>query len=88
MATARAVAGGLLKHGSATSLPQMHPGWVTDLTYVSIWAGVAYVRLIIDVSSRMLRRGERPAEIGAVPSIAVVGDSFDNALAEVGHGGC
>jgi transposase InsO family protein len=30
----------------------------------------------------LLRHGERIAEIGAVPSIGFVGDSFDNALAE------
>jgi putative transposase len=29
-----------------------------------------------------IRYGERLAEIGAVPSIGTVGDSFDNALAE------
>jgi putative transposase len=29
-----------------------------------------------------LRYGERIAEIGAVPSIGSVGDSYDNALAE------
>jgi putative transposase len=29
-----------------------------------------------------LRWGERLAEIGALPSIGSVGDSFDNALAE------
>ena len=29
-----------------------------------------------------IRYGERLAEIGAVPSIGAVGDSFDNALAE------
>ena len=29
-----------------------------------------------------IRYGERHAEIGAVPSIGSVGDSFDNALAE------
>ena len=101
--------------------------WVTDLTYVPTWAGVAYVCFIIDAYSRMivgwrcaanmrtqtvldaiemarhsrgttleglvchsdagsqftsLRYGERLAEIGAVPSIGSVGDSYDNALAE------
>ena len=105
--------------------------WVTDLTYVPTWAGVAYVCFIIDAFSRMivgwrvashmrtdtvldaiemarwsrgtqlaglrchsdagsqftsLRYGERLAEIGAVPSIGTVGDSFDNALAETVNG--
>jgi putative transposase len=101
--------------------------WVTDLTFVATWAGVAYVCFIVDAFSRMIvgwrvaghmrtpmvldaiemarwsrgqhhndlrchsdagsqftsiRYGERLAEIGAVPSIGTVGDSFDNALAE------
>ena len=105
--------------------------WVTDLTYVPTWAGVAYVCLITDVFSRMIvgwrvaghmrtsmvldsiemarcarghhhpdlrchsdagsqftsiRYGERLAEIGAVPSIGTVGDSYDNALAETVNG--
>jgi putative transposase len=105
--------------------------WVTDLTYVPTWAGVAYVCFITDVFSRMIvgwrvaahmrtsmvldsiemarwarghphpelrchsdagpqftssRYGERLAEIGAVPSIGTVGDSYDNALAETVNG--
>ena len=129
--------------------------WVTDLTYVPTWAGVAYVCFITDVYSRMIvgwrvashmrtdlscwsprrstpsptrwtpgpvrasigrhlpkpststyccsnkpvlhrlvepgqftsiRYGERLAEIGAVPSIGTVGDSYDNALAETVNG--
>ena len=105
--------------------------WVTDLTFVATWAGVAYVCFIIDAFSRMIvgwrvaghmrtpmvldaiemarwnrglhhhglrchsdagsqftsiRYGERLAEIGAVPSIGSVGDSFDNALAETVYG--
>jgi putative transposase len=105
--------------------------WVTDLTYVPTWAGVAYVCFIVDVYSRMIvgwrvaghmrtemvldaiemarwtrgirleglrchsdagaqftsiRYGERLAEIGAVPSIGSVGDSYDNALAETVNG--
>jgi len=105
--------------------------WVTDLTYVPTWSGVAYVCFIIDAYSRMivgwrcasnmrtqmvldaiemarwsrgttleglvchsdagsqftsLRYGERLAEIGAVPSIGSVGDSYDNALAETVNG--
>ena len=104
--------------------------WVTDLTYVPTWAGVAYVCFITDAFSRMIvgwrvasnmrtamvldaiemarwsrgnalpglichsdagsqftsvRYGERLAEIGAVPSIGSVGDSFDNALAGDGE---
>jgi putative transposase len=105
--------------------------WVTDLTYVSTWAGVAYVCFIVDAFSRMIvgwrvaghmrtdmvldavdmarwqrgahiaglrchsdagsqftsvRWGERLAELGAVPSIGSVGDSYDNALAETVNG--
>ena len=105
--------------------------WVTDLTFVPTWAGVAYVCFIIDAYSRTivgwrvashmrtsmvldalemarwsrgtrleglrchsdagsqftsLRYGERLQEIGAVPSIGSVGDSFDNALAETVNG--
>jgi putative transposase len=105
--------------------------WVTDLTFVPTWAGVAYVCFITDAFSRMIvgwrvaghmrttmvldaiemarwsrgktlaglrchsdagsqftsiRYGERLAEIGAVPSIGTIGDSFDNALAETVNG--
>jgi putative transposase len=105
--------------------------WVTDLTFVATWAGVAYVCFIVDAFSRMIvgwrvashmrtpmvldaiemarwsrghrhddlrchsdagsqftsiRYGERLAEIGAIPSIGSVGDSFDNALAETVFG--
>lgn len=100
--------------------------WVTDLTYVPTWSGVAYACFIVDAFSRMIvgwrvastmrtemvldalemarwsrgtslpglvahsepgqftsiRFGERLAEIGAVPSIGTVGDSYYNALAE------
>jgi putative transposase len=107
--------------------------WVTDLTFVATWAGIAYVCFLIDAFSRMIvgwrvashmrttmvldaiemacwtrglslpglrchsdagsqftaiRYGERLAEIGAVPSIGTVGDSFDNALAETVNGYC
>ncbi len=113
---------------SATAPNQL---WVTDLTYVPTWAGVAYVCFIVDVFSRMIvgwrvasnmrttmvldalemarwsrgntlpglrchsdagsqftsiRYGERLAEIGALPSIGSVGDSYDNALAETVNG--
>jgi putative transposase len=105
--------------------------WVTDLTYVPTWQGVAYVCFIVDAFSRMIvgwrvashmrtgmvldalemarwsrgtqleglrchsdagsqftsiRYGERLAELGAVPSIGSVGDSYDNALAETVNG--
>lgn len=105
--------------------------WVTDLTFVPTWAGVAYVCFIVDAYSRAivgwrvashmrtsmvldavemarwsrgtrleglrchsdagsqftsLRYGERLAEIGAVPSIGTVGDSYDNVLAETVNG--
>jgi putative transposase len=105
--------------------------WVTDLTYVPTWAGVAYACFIVDAFSRRIvgwrvashmrtqmvldalemarwqrgtrleglvahsdagaqlrsvRYGERLAEIGAVPSIGSVGDSYDNALAETVNG--
>ena len=105
--------------------------WVTDLTFVATWAGVAYVCFIVDAYSRMIvgwrvasymrtdmvldaiemarwsrgaridglrchsdagsqftsvRYGERLADIGAVPSIGSVGDSYDNALAETVNG--
>jgi putative transposase len=105
--------------------------WVTDLTYVPTWNGVAYVCFIVDVFSRTIvgwrvagnmrtdmvldalemarwsrgtklpglvchsdagsqftaiRYGERLAELGALPSIGSVGDSYDNALAETVNG--
>ena len=101
--------------------------WVTDLTFVATWSGVAYVCFIVDAFSRRIvgwrvaghmrtdmvldalemarwsrgtnleglvahsdagsqftsiRYGERLAELGALPSIGSVGDSYDNALAE------
>ena len=39
-----------------------------------------------DRSSQSIRYGERLAEIGAIPSIGSVGDSYDNALAETVNG--
>jgi putative transposase len=105
--------------------------WVTDLTYVPTWAGMAYVCFIVDAFSRMIvgwrvasnmrtgmvldalemarwsrgtrleglvahsdagsqftsvRYGERLTELGAIPSIGSVGDSYDNALAETVNG--
>src|SRR5215218_1105353 len=109
------------------SAPEPNRLWVTDLTFVATWAGVAYACFIVDAFSRMIvgwrvaahmrtpmvldaiemarwnrglhhqglrchsdagsqftsiRYGERLAEIGAIPSIGTVGDSYDNALAE------
>jgi putative transposase len=105
--------------------------WVTDLTYVATWSGMAYVCFITDAFSRRIvgwrvaanmrtemvldalemarwsrgtrlegliahsdagsqytsvRYGERLAELGAVPSVGSVGDSFDNALSEAVNG--
>jgi putative transposase len=119
----------LVKRKFAASAPNQL--WVTDLTFVPTWAGVAYVCFIVDAYSRMIvgwrvashmrtamvldalemarwsrgntlqgltchsdagsqftsiRYGERLAEIGAVPSIGTIGDSFDNALAETVNG--
>jgi putative transposase len=48
------------------------------------------VRCHSDASSQRgftsVRYGERTAELGAVPSIGTVGDSYDNALAETVNG--
>lgn len=119
----------LVKRRFAASGPNQL--WVTDLTFVPTWAGVAYVCFLIDAYSRMIvgwrvashmrttmvldaiemarwsrgntlpgltchsdagsqftsiRYGERLAEIGAVPSIGTIGDSYDNALAETVNG--
>ena len=118
---------------SATSPPTApNQLWVTDLTYVATWSGVAYVCFIVDAFSpddrrlagrcrtcaptwsstplemarwsrgaridglrchsdagsqfTSVRYGERLAELGAVPSIGSVGDSYDNALAETVNG--
>ena len=105
--------------------------WVTDLTCVPTWSGVAYVCFIVDAFSRMIvgwrvaahmrtdmvldalemarwkrgtrlegliahsdagsqftsvRYGERLTDLGAIPSIGSVGDSYDNALAETVNG--
>ena len=101
--------------------------WVTDLTYVATWSGIAYVCFITDAFSRRIvgwrvasnmrtemvldalemarwsrgtsleglvahsdagsqftsvRYGETLTELGALPSIGSIGDSYDNALAE------
>lgn len=116
------------RHFSASAPNQL---WVTDLTYVPTWVGVAYVCFIVGAFSRMIvgwrvasnmrttrvldglemarwsrgttlpgltchsdagsqftsiRYGERLAEIDALPSIGSVGDSYDNALAEMVNG--
>jgi len=117
--------------GRHFAAPRPNVLWVTDLTYVPTWSGVAYVCFIVDAFSRRVvgwtvaahmrtemvlhalemarwdrgtnlaglvahsdagsqftsvRYGERLAEIGAVPSIGSVGDSYDNALAETVNG--
>ena len=46
----------------------------------------AAVSLRCRIQFTSIRYGERLAEIGAVPSIGTVGDSFDNALAETVNG--
>ncbi len=119
----------LVKRKFSTTAP--NDLWVTDLTFVPTWAGVAYICFIVEAYSRMvvgwrvashmrttmvldaiemarwsheqtlpglrchsdadaqftsIRYSERPAEIGAAPSIGAVGDSFDNALAETVNG--
>lgn len=119
----------LVKRNFTASRPNQL--WVTDLTFVPTFAGIAYVCFIVDAFSRMvvgwrvashmrtemvldalemarwsrgtqleglrchsdagsqytsLRYGERLAEIGAVPSIGTVADSYDNALAETVNG--
>ena len=110
----------LVKRNFTASAPNQL--WVTDLTYVPTWSGVAYVCFIVDAFSRMIvgwrvattmrtemvldalemarwsrgtvlegltchsdagsqftsiRYGERLADIGAVPSIGSIGDSYD-----------
>jgi putative transposase len=40
----------------------------------------------LEAGAQPVRYGERLAELGAVPSIGSVGDSFDNALAETVNG--
>jgi transposase InsO family protein len=39
---------------AATSRRRPKQLWVTDLTFVPIWAGVAYVCFIVDAYSRMI----------------------------------
>src|SRR5581483_7193939 len=40
---------------SGGTSPRRHPQlWVTDLTYVPTWSGVAYVCFIVDACSRMI----------------------------------
>jgi transposase InsO family protein len=106
--------------------------WVSDFTYVSIWAGFVYVAFVIDVfagrivgwrvsrtahagfvldaleralhhrrpSICLVHRSDRGsqyvsirytarlAEAGLEPSVGIVGDSYDNALAETINGLC
>lgn len=64
---------------------------VLDALEMARWShgtGLEGLRCHSDAGSQFtfLRYGERLAEIGAVPSIGSVGDSFDNALAETVNG--
>ena len=64
---------------------------VLDAIEMSRWSRgktLAGLRCHSDASSQFtsIRYGERLAEIGAVPSIGTVGDSYDNALAETANG--
>ena len=65
----------------------MRTGMVLDALEMARWSrGTTLEGLVChsDAGSQFtsLRYGERLAEIGAVPSIGSIGDSYDNALAE------
>ncbi len=69
----------------------MRTSMVLDALEMARWSrGTTLQDLIChsDAGSQFtsIRYGERLAEIGAVPSIGTVGDSFDNALAETVNG--
>ena len=69
----------------------MRTSMVLDAMEMARWsrgARLEGLRCHSDAGSQFtsLRWGERLAEIGAVPSIGCVGDSFDNALAETVNG--
>lgn len=64
---------------------------VLDAIEMARWSRgttLAGLRCHSDAGSQFtsIRYGERLAEIGAVPSIGTVGDSYDNALAETVNG--
>ena len=69
----------------------MRTPMVLDAIEIARWSRgkmLAGLRCRSDSGSQFtsIRYGERLAEIGAVPSIGTVGDSFDNALAETVNG--
>lgn len=69
----------------------MRTTMVLDALEMARWSRgtlLAGLRCHSDAGSQFtsVRYGERLAEIGAVPSIGTVGDSFDNALAEAVNG--
>jgi putative transposase len=69
----------------------MRTTMVLDAIEMARWSRgntLAGLRCHSDAGSQFtsIRYGERLAEIGAVPSIGTVGDSFDNALAETVNG--
>ena len=69
----------------------MRTTMVLDAIEMARWSRgktLAGLRCHSDAGSQFtsIRWGERLAEIGAVPSIGTVGDSFDNALAETVNG--
>ncbi len=69
----------------------MRTTMVLDALEMSRWSRgitLAGLRCHSDAGSQFtsIRYGERLAEIGAVPSIGSIGDSFDNALAETVNG--
>ena len=69
----------------------MRTDTVLDAIEMARWSRgtqLAGLRCHSDAGSQFtsLRYGERLAELGAVPSIGTVGDSYDNALAETVNG--
>jgi putative transposase len=69
----------------------MRTTMVLDAIEMARWSrGITlpHLRCHSDAGSQFtsIRYGERLAEIGAVPSIGTVGDSYDNALAETVNG--
>ena len=71
--------------------PHMRTTMVLDAIEMARWSrgkALAGLRCHSDAGSQFtsIRYGERLAEIGAVPSIGTIGDSYDNALAETVNG--